>query len=185
VLLGCDTSKMAAEPRPAGVVGKRVAANLRRLRRGTSTYELSRQLAEIGWEIRANGLTRIEAGSRRIDVDDLVALSVVLGCSPNRLLMPEADDELVPLVGNVEATGKDAWAWAAGEKPLGYDRPSPSGWAFIVENQPQHYGHLDPHPAPRHPEHQRLLVEGMRKDGRFAEFLKAIGEDADADGGQG
>ena len=115
---------MAAEPKPAGIVGERVAAALKRLRRGTSTYELSRQLADIGWQIRPNGLTRVENGERRVDVDDLLALAVVLGVSPNRLLLPAFEEHppgtlrAVPVVGNVVATDLDLWAWATGERPL-------------------------------------------------------------------
>ena len=163
MLLGCDTSKMAAEPKPAGVVGERVAANLRRLRRGTSTYELSRLLAEIGWEIRANGLTRIENGSRRVDVDDLVALSVALDCSPNRLLMPPMTRDDPPgtaraslLVGDIAVTVRDMWVWATGERPLARLQRMPDGAllpgrrpsgqevaAFAVENQPHHFADVE------------------------------------------
>lgn len=145
---------MAAEPKPVGVVGRRLAANLRVLRKGVSTNQLSALLSEIGWPIRANGITRVEMGSRHVDVDDLLALAKVLGVSPNRLMMPlEIGEQPGQVVGNVLAADSDMWSWATGFEPLvtlsyGPDgktllpgnRPSgPQLAEFMVTNQPQRY----------------------------------------------
>ena len=88
-----------------------------------STYELARRLADIGWPIAANGLTKVESGDRRVTVDDVVALAVVLGVSPNQLLFPPIVSRPgthygVPVVGNVTAWDVDIWRWATGESPL-------------------------------------------------------------------
>jgi hypothetical protein len=72
-----------------GVFGLAVAANVRRFRGDTSYAELSRRLAEIGRPIPPLGLRHLEAGSRRIDVDDLVALALALDVTPIALLAPE------------------------------------------------------------------------------------------------
>jgi hypothetical protein len=50
--------------------------------------ELSERLSAAGRPIPVLGLRRIERGERRVDVDDLVALAVVFGVSPERLLRP-------------------------------------------------------------------------------------------------
>jgi transcriptional regulator with XRE-family HTH domain len=144
-LLTCNTVKMPAPIKPPGVVGDHVRANLRRLRRGISTYELARRLEAAGWKINPDGITRIETGDRRVTVDDLVALAVVLGVSPNALLLPpvppvrapEADVPAVPLVGNVEADPRTAWRWARGEQPL--DGSEENLAAFWKENQQDVY----------------------------------------------
>ena len=48
--------------------------------------DLSRALQGHGSQLSVSALSRIEAGLRRIDVDDLVAICRVLGLSPNDLL---------------------------------------------------------------------------------------------------
>jgi hypothetical protein len=69
-----------------GVFGLAVATNVRRYRGDTSYAELSRRLTEIGRPIPPLGLRHIEAGNRRVDVDDLVALGVALDIAPLALL---------------------------------------------------------------------------------------------------
>ena len=67
-----------------------VAANLMRLRKAQrlTTTRLSAALDELGQPIHASGITRIEKGERRVDVDDLVALAKALNVRPEQLLMP-------------------------------------------------------------------------------------------------
>jgi transcriptional regulator with XRE-family HTH domain len=140
---------MAGHPKSPGPTSLRLAANLRDVRkqRGMSTYAVARELKAIGWPILQSGLTRIEAGLRRVDADDLLALSAVLGCSPNRLLLPviTRDDPATPLAGNLAASQTAIWAWATGERPLtgkpgGGRRPSgPELALFRIANQPHHY----------------------------------------------
>ena len=71
-----------------GETGKLVKANLRRLREEEhlSLHELSERLATLGRPILPSGLSKIEQGSRRVDVDDLVALADALRTVPSRLL---------------------------------------------------------------------------------------------------
>jgi transcriptional regulator with XRE-family HTH domain len=139
---------------PPGTNGGRVAANLRYFRRGRSTYEIARALKDIGRPIAANGLTKIENGERRVTVDDLVALAVVLGVSPNQLLFPtmmsrNGEPSPLPLVGTAVADDADIWRWANGERPLrtldpgsGEYSEEPSGQeiaAFVLGANPHHY----------------------------------------------
>lgn len=77
-----------------GPAGDTVRRNVRRLRRERRlTVE---RLAELiteqkGRSLPASGLTRLEHGQRRIDVDDLVALAAVLGVTPAQLLDPPTE----------------------------------------------------------------------------------------------
>ena len=150
---------MASVRRAAGAPSSRIAGNLRRMRkrRGLSTYDLAARLKEIGWPVQQSGITRVERGERRVDVDDLVALSVALNCSPNRLLMPEELEISrsgqvgygAILIGDVLVDTRDMWAWACGEKPLvirdreHWDEAQQPGDVdealYRVENQPHHY----------------------------------------------
>jgi transcriptional regulator with XRE-family HTH domain len=71
-----------------GEVGHTVKAQVRRLReqRGLSLQALSERLETVGRPILPSGLSKIEAGTRRVDVDDLVALAEALGTAPDDLL---------------------------------------------------------------------------------------------------
>lgn len=71
-----------------GPHGRRLAANLYRIRnaRGLTTRKLAQRLSDLGRPIPASGLTRIEKGQRRVDVDDLLALASTLRVEPMQLL---------------------------------------------------------------------------------------------------
>lgn len=75
-------------PRDLGPTGLAVADAVRfyRQQRGYSYAQLEERLDEIGNKIPILGLRRIEAGARRVDVDDVMALAYALGTNPLRLL---------------------------------------------------------------------------------------------------
>lgn len=109
--------------------------------------ELSARLAKLGRPILPSGITKIEQGKRRVDVDDLVALAAALKVTPTRLIMgppptegPEdpAHEEVwewhpwkdskgnerapIPvlrLAPELAMEPWEAWAWAQGDMPLG------------------------------------------------------------------
>ena len=51
-----------------------------------SLQELSDRLTQVGRPILPSGLSKIESGDRRVDVDDLVGIAAALGVMPDRLL---------------------------------------------------------------------------------------------------
>lgn len=79
---------MARRAIEVGPAGRDVAANLATIRkaRGLTTRELTRLTAAAGRAIPPSGITRIEAGERRVDIDDLVILAKVLGVRVEQLL---------------------------------------------------------------------------------------------------
>lgn len=126
----------------SGPVGDRVrhrVATLRRERRLTLA-QLSERLGQVGRPILPTGVSKIEAGERRVDVDDLVALALAFDVPPNALLLPADVDPTadVPLTGSVSAPGVDVWLWAIGDSPLpGVGPPSvaPGVWADRDESE--------------------------------------------------
>ena len=66
---------------------ERVAANIRRIRRAreVTTAALSQRPAAPGHPIADTGMTKTEKKDRRVDVDDLVAISAGVGVTPNTL----------------------------------------------------------------------------------------------------
>jgi transcriptional regulator with XRE-family HTH domain len=106
---------------PTGTAVQSAIAH-RREQLGLSYAQLSRRLIRNGRDIAPLGLRRIEAGKRRVDVDDLAALAFALECSPITLLMPPGvdADEIVGLTGvdTLAVTAERAWAWLNASYPL-------------------------------------------------------------------
>lgn len=74
---------------------------------------LSERLKAVNWPISVAALSRLENGERRIDVDDLMAISVALDISPLELLLPSPKAEkpfgtALP----IELELAEVWAWA-------------------------------------------------------------------------
>lgn len=87
---------MSEIPRaPLGPAGNNVRRNARRLReqRGWSYRDVEERLSRAGRTIPAVELGWIEAGERRVDVDDLVALAAVFDLGIEELLQPPAECE--------------------------------------------------------------------------------------------
>lgn len=114
----------AATPRRVNDIdetGKTVAANVRRLRaqRGLTTQQLAERLEGLGRPILANAITKIEQGRRRVDVDDLMALAIALGVTPNALLLPhEVHGQHQPTAIPEAIPHASLWYWADGATPL-------------------------------------------------------------------
>jgi len=115
--------------------GRTVAANVKRLReeQRLTLRSLSARLKEMGRPLSADALNKIENGAseeprqiRRVDVDDLVALSVALGVHPAALLLPptarisgsSGAPTTVPVTGAGEVPARAAWEWAHGMRAL-------------------------------------------------------------------
>jgi transcriptional regulator with XRE-family HTH domain len=136
---------MASESRGRGPSAERVRDNIKALRRkrGLDLADLSQRLGDLGQPISVSGLSKLELGQRRVDVDDLVALALVLDVSPNRLLLPaEAETIEVAVTRELSLASSDLWAWATGDRGLQqYDDDRrvysiPRMSRFAVENRP-------------------------------------------------
>ncbi len=90
-----------------------------RERRGLTRPALSARLAEVGRPLLPTGIAKIEDGTRRVDVDDLVALAIALGVNPTRLLLPgDVGEQPVALTSAIAAPSWAAWQWCDGFAPL-------------------------------------------------------------------
>jgi transcriptional regulator with XRE-family HTH domain len=119
IILICNNGCMADKKNPLGPTGEHVRANVARLRGRMQYKELSERLGAVGRPIPPLGLRRIEAGERRVDADDLMALAVVLGVPPNSLLLPHWDPAPEPAATAAgESNFRNLWLWADGEMPL-------------------------------------------------------------------
>ncbi len=112
---------MASREIESGPVAEYVRENLQQIRkrRGLTRPELSAQLAGVGRPLLPTGIAKIEDGTRRVDVDDLVALAIALGVNPTRLLLPDdVGEQPVALTSAVAAPSWAAWQWCDGFAPL-------------------------------------------------------------------
>jgi transcriptional regulator with XRE-family HTH domain len=84
---------MAAKQIPLGPTGETVRSRVTQLRdKQNLTYaKLARRCEDAGRPIPVLGLRRIEAGERRVDVDDLMGLAAALEVSPTYLLGIDAN----------------------------------------------------------------------------------------------
>lgn len=103
---------------PVGVTGQRLAENVQLLRdqRGMTKAEVSRRLSALGRPMSLDVVTKIEAGTRPVDTDDLVALALVFEVSPNRLMFSVRlggdITDVIALTGQRSMLLGDAFAWA-------------------------------------------------------------------------
>lgn len=134
---------------PLDATAQTVALNVHRIRkaRGLSVYALPQALREVGRSISPDAVCKIENAARldakhvrRVDVDDLMALAVVLGVSPSALLLPLVDDPTTTLeitgAGSVRAD--QAWDWMDGRRRLDQPCADPSTAAleFALYSRP-------------------------------------------------
>lgn len=101
---------MAARPSDIGPVGLHVGQAVARLRadRGWDQRELAARLDAEGRPVSQPILSRIEAGARRVDVDDLVVLAAALRVAVAALLPPVADQASSPPPAARSAVGEEA-----------------------------------------------------------------------------
>ncbi|MDX2705823.1 helix-turn-helix transcriptional regulator [Streptomyces sp. PA03-6a] len=103
-----------------GPTGTRLTENLKRVRESVpmTTEQLAERMTSLGRPMRANTITKIEKGQRRVDVDDLVALARALRVSPATLLLPPTIHGKIELTSGDTVTAWSAWLWATSTYPL-------------------------------------------------------------------
>jgi hypothetical protein len=120
-----------------------VSANVKRLRmkQNLGLRGLSKKLGEVGRPLGHSAVDQIEKGTRRVDVDDLMALALALDVSPITLLMPDmhmpgADDpaKMVAVPGmDTKVSAGRLWLYLRGEASV----TSISDLALVVNAQPE------------------------------------------------
>lgn len=114
---------MPRKSNTVGPTGERLAANVvhERQVRGMAKAELSRRLDEVGRPMSLDVITKVEAATRPIDVDDLVALATVFDVSPVKLLFRDADNphvgDWIEVTPAVRRRAQDVLDWALQRDP--------------------------------------------------------------------
>ncbi|WP_160051323.1 helix-turn-helix domain-containing protein [Nocardiopsis sp. FR26] len=113
--------KRGRSPNELGPTGRQVSENIRRLRnkRSLTVRELARRLTEThGRPFTPGAISRVEAGTRRVDADDLVAFALALDVNPNTLLLAPTATGDMEITGTSPRPAEDVWRWADGQWPL-------------------------------------------------------------------
>lgn len=116
-----------------------VSANVKRLRaeRNLGLRALASALRDVGRPLGHSAVDQIEKGTRRVDVDDLVALAAALGVSPITLLMPLCDQSYdaveIPAVDGLITAGS-LWDWLRAHAPL---RDQRQRRRFVADARPE------------------------------------------------
>ncbi|WP_327008550.1 helix-turn-helix domain-containing protein [Dactylosporangium sp. NBC_01737] len=110
---------MAEKRIEPGPLATQVARSIQRIReKQRVTYaELAERLAAAGRPIPVLGLSRMEKGDRRVDLDDLVAIARALRVPPIWLLFPlgQAGEPDIDLLPGVRIPVDAALAWFTGD----------------------------------------------------------------------
>jgi transcriptional regulator with XRE-family HTH domain len=103
-----------------GPTGSRLAENVKAIRERLplTTEQLAQRITGLGRPMRANTITKIEKGQRRVDIDDAVALAVALEVNLTTLVLPYTTKGTVQLTETTTVDAADAWNWADGRRPL-------------------------------------------------------------------
>lgn len=104
---------------PAGITNTHVANNIRTARQaiGMDLRTLSDGIAATGRKLSPSGISKLEAGDRRVDVDDLTVIAYLLRTTPAALLTPQ--DEATTLTGVPDDYGpEEIDRWLRGELVL-------------------------------------------------------------------
>lgn len=104
---------------PPGVTSTHVAANIRAARQaiGMDLRTMSDALEAAGRKLSPSGISKLENGERRVDVDDLTVIAYLLRTSPAALLTPPAEQAVLTGVPELYLP-EELEKWARGELVL-------------------------------------------------------------------
>ena len=103
-----------------------VARRVKELRGNMSAARLAEEMTKLGVPWKREVVANLESGRRnRLDVDELLALAMVLQVPPIALLV-DPTAELTPITPTHQAHTAHTLLWLAGEKP--FDVNAASWW---------------------------------------------------------
>ena len=99
-----------------------VGEAMKRARAGKSARELSEQTGELGYEISATILAKLDSGHRGsvLTVPELLVLAAALKVPPVSLLFGGHPDEIVEVLPGQKMTTVAALAWFTGDRELAW-----------------------------------------------------------------
>lgn len=98
-----------------------LAAQVKAVRqhRELSQQQLADEMASIGAPLDRSALAKIESQSRGVSAEELIWLSIALGCAPSALLVPYEVGAQVDVAPALTVDGHHMSQWLRGLRPLG------------------------------------------------------------------
>lgn len=131
---GRNLFRMATQRVELGPTGLTVSENIAQLRTrsGLTLRQLANRMKSAGRPVSHTTISQIEAGSRRVTADELVAFAAALEVSPTTLLMPYAanPETKVEASGMEPTSALELWRWltATAGRPPGSDVEVDLAW---------------------------------------------------------
>lgn len=122
-IMEANETGSTSRPRRAnelGPTGARLADNVKAIRERLplTTEQLAERITRLGRPMRANTITKIEKGQRRVDIDDAMALAIALRVNLSTLVLPYSTKGSAQLTETTTVSTVGAWDWADGRCPL-------------------------------------------------------------------
>jgi hypothetical protein len=96
-----------------------------------SQRRLVARLDQLGLPLNQSVITRIERGTRKVSLDEAIALAAALDVAPVHLFLPITDEGRVSVTPSTEVPSRVARQWALGLRPL-----DPSNTRFYANQSP-------------------------------------------------
>jgi len=109
--------RTANATRPSDVFRTRLV-DVRKALGFSSQARLAQRLTDLGYSMHETTLTRIERGTRKVTLDDAVAIAAALDVPLTALLLPGAREELVQLTPKITVSAATTSDWLLGLSPL-------------------------------------------------------------------
>ena len=118
----------------------RVRVREARRLKGWTQQQLAGALGALGVKLDATAITRLESGTRRVSLDDVIAIAAALGVSPLHLFVPLDNDLSLNVTPGLALPVLDVRMWVRGQRPLRetdderlfYAQTPEGDWASIV-----------------------------------------------------
>lgn len=96
-----------------------------------SQRRLVARLDQLGHPLNQSAITRIERGTRKVSLDEAIALAAALDIAPVHLFLPISDEGRVSVAPSTEVPSRVARQWALGLRPL-----DPANTRFYAQQSP-------------------------------------------------
>ncbi len=182
-VLSMETERVRGNP--PGHTNQYVAGNIRAARQaiGMDLRTMSKLLTDAGRKLSPSGISKLEAGDRRVDVDDLTVIAYLLRTTPAALLTPpDAASGVTGVPG--EYLPEEIEKWMQGWLTL-----TPEGlltyWQqewFACQNRIQYYESSLSIPGSDQLPSTETYMQRLAEQRERARFIRVRGEQIDPSG---
>lgn len=182
-VLSMETERVRGNP--PGHTNQYVAGNIRAARQaiGMDLRTMSKLLTDAGRKLSPSGISKLEAGDRRVDVDDLTVIAYLLRTTPAALLTPpDAASGVTGVPGEYLPEELEKWmqGWLT-LTPEGLLNYWQQEW-FACQNRIQYYESSLRIPGSDQLPSTETYMQRLAEQQERARFIRVRGEQIDPTG---